>query len=184
MDAIVSAINTLDAMVWGPPMILLLLGTHIYMTVRTGFIQRKLPTAIKLSITKDPDAEGDISQFGALTTALSATIGTGNIVGVATAIMAGADHGRLHGHRVGGAVKLHDGRHRVEFSGYSYMGDRSCHRHHGRHRHLRRCARHFERMRKARPVHGHRVRMGLRGHHRHEHRIRMASHVSHCGICV
>ena len=88
MDAIVSAINTLDAMVWGPPMILLLLGTHIYMTVRTGFIQRKLPTAIKLSITKDPDAEGDISQFGALTTALSATIGTGNIVGVATAIMA------------------------------------------------------------------------------------------------
>lgn len=46
MDAIVSAINTLDAMVWGPPMILLLLGTHIYMTVRTGFIQRKLPTAI------------------------------------------------------------------------------------------------------------------------------------------
>ena len=89
MDAIVSAINTLDAMVWGPPMILLLLGTHIYMTVRTGFIQRKLPTAIKLSITKDPDAEGDISQFGALTTALSATIGTGNIVGVATAIMAG-----------------------------------------------------------------------------------------------
>ncbi len=54
-----------------------------------AFIQRKLPLAIKLSITKDPDAEGDISQFGALTTALSATIGTGNIVGVATAILAG-----------------------------------------------------------------------------------------------
>ena len=53
------------------------------------FIQRKLPTAIKLSVTKDPDAPGDISQFGALTTALSATIGTGNIVGVGTAILAG-----------------------------------------------------------------------------------------------
>ncbi len=86
---IIGFITTLDAWVWGPPMIALLLGTHIYMTIRTGFIQRKLPLAIKLSVTKDPDAPGDISQFGALTTALSATIGTGNIVGVATAIMAG-----------------------------------------------------------------------------------------------
>lgn len=89
MDAIVEAINAIDGFVWGPPMIILLLGSHIFLTIRTGFIQRKLPTAIKLSVTPDPDAEGDISQFGALTTALSATIGTGNIVGVATAIMAG-----------------------------------------------------------------------------------------------
>ncbi len=70
-------------------MLVLLLGSHIYLTFRTGFIQRKLPTAIKLSVTKDPDAPGDISQFGALCTALSATIGTGNIVGVGTAIIAG-----------------------------------------------------------------------------------------------
>ena len=76
---------------WGyaSPMLVLLLGSHIFLTFRTGFIQRKLPTAIKLSVTKDPDAPGDISQFGALCTALSATIGTGNIVGVGTAIIAG-----------------------------------------------------------------------------------------------
>ncbi len=86
---IVQIINSIDAFVWGPPMIVLLLGSHLYLTIRTGFIQRKLPTAIKLSVTKDPDAPGDISQFGALTTALSATIGTGNIVGVATAVLAG-----------------------------------------------------------------------------------------------
>ena len=86
---IVQIINDIDAFVWGPPMIVILLGSHLFLTIRTGFIQRKLPTAIKLSVTKDPDAPGDISQFGALCTALSATIGTGNIVGVATAILAG-----------------------------------------------------------------------------------------------
>ena len=89
MDAIVDAINAVDGFVWGPPMIILLLGAHLFLTFRTGFVQRKLFKAIKLSVTKDPDAEGDISQFGALCTALSATIGTGNIVGVATAIMSG-----------------------------------------------------------------------------------------------
>ena len=89
MDMIVDVINSIDAFVWGPPMLVLLLGSHIFLTFRTGFIQRKLPTAIKLSVTKDPDAPGDISQFGALCTALSATIGTGNIVGVGTAIIAG-----------------------------------------------------------------------------------------------
>lgn len=82
-------VSTLDSFVWGPLMILLLLGTHVFMTIRTGFIQRKIPTAIKLSITPDPDSEGDVSQFGALTTSLAATIGTGNIVGVATALVAG-----------------------------------------------------------------------------------------------
>lgn len=65
MDAIVEAINVVDAWVWGPPMIILLLGSHLYLTIRTKFIQRKLPLAIKLSVTPDPDAEGDISQFGA-----------------------------------------------------------------------------------------------------------------------
>ena len=89
MDVIIDAINSIDAFVWGPPMIIMLLGSHLFLTFRTRFIQRKIPTAIKLSVTKDPDAPGDISQFGALTTALSATIGTGNIVGVGTAILAG-----------------------------------------------------------------------------------------------
>ena len=70
-------------------MILLLLGTHIFMTVRTGFIQRKIGTGIRLSVSKDPDAEGEVSQFGALTTALASTIGTGNIIGVGTAIALG-----------------------------------------------------------------------------------------------
>lgn len=77
-------IDAVDGFVWGPIMILLLLGTHIFMTIRTGFIQRKIGTGIKLSVTKDDpsNADGDITQFGALTTALAATIGTGNIVGV------------------------------------------------------------------------------------------------------
>ncbi len=86
---IAAIIGEISGFVWGPPMIALLLGSHLFLTIRTGVIQRKLPTAIKLSMTKDPDAPGDISQFGALTTALSATIGTGNIVGVGTAILAG-----------------------------------------------------------------------------------------------
>lgn len=89
MDTIINALTQIDAVVWGPAMICLLLGSHIFLTIRTGFIQRKLPTAIKLSLAKDEDAEGDVSQFGALVTALAGTIGTGSIVGVATAIIAG-----------------------------------------------------------------------------------------------
>lgn len=81
MDVITNLINQIDAWVWGWWMILLLLGTHIFMTIRTGVIQRKIGTAIKLSVTKDPDGEGEVSQFGALTTALASTIGTGNIIG-------------------------------------------------------------------------------------------------------
>lgn len=84
-------IDAVDGFVWGPIMILLLLGTHIFMTIRTGFIQRKIGTGIKLSVTKDDpsNADGDITQFGALTTALAATIGTGNIVGVGTGLLFG-----------------------------------------------------------------------------------------------
>jgi AGCS family alanine or glycine:cation symporter len=82
-------ISEIDAFVWGPAVIALLVGSHLFLTVRTGFIQRKLIKAIKLSVTKDKEAQGDVSQFGALATALSSTIGTGNIVGVATAILAG-----------------------------------------------------------------------------------------------
>ena len=82
-------IGQLSDVVWGPPLLILLLGTHIFLTFRLRFIQRYLGKAIKLSVQKSPEGRGDISQFGALTTALAATIGTGNIVGVATAVAAG-----------------------------------------------------------------------------------------------
>ncbi len=82
-------IETVDGFLWGWPLIILLFGTHLFMTLRTGFIQKDIFKAIKLSVTKDPDVEGDVSQFGALTTALSSTIGTGNIIGVGTAIAMG-----------------------------------------------------------------------------------------------
>ena len=89
MEAITNVITQIDTLVWGWWMILLLLGTHIFMTIRTGFIQRKIFTGIRLSVAKDPDAEGEVSQFGALTTALASTIGTGNIIGVGTAVALG-----------------------------------------------------------------------------------------------
>ena len=89
MNAIGNVINQIDSLVWGWWMIILLLGTHIFMTIRTGVIQRKIGTAIRLSVTKDPDAEGEVSQFGALTTALASTIGSGNIIGVGTSIALG-----------------------------------------------------------------------------------------------
>jgi len=83
-------IGTVDSFVWGPWLVALLVAAHVILTIVTKGVQfRKMPKAIKLSVTKDPEAEGDVSQFGALTTALSATIGTGNIVGVATAVLAG-----------------------------------------------------------------------------------------------
>lgn len=82
-------ISQLDEMLWGWPLIILLFGTHIFMTIRTGCIQKEVFKAIKLSVTKDDDSEGDVSQFAALTTALSSTIGTGNIIGVGTAIALG-----------------------------------------------------------------------------------------------
>ncbi len=86
---IIAMLNQIDAFVWGPVMICLLLGSHIFLTIRTGFIQRKLPLAIKMSVVNDEGSEGDVSQFGALATALASTIGTGSIVGVATAIISG-----------------------------------------------------------------------------------------------
>ena len=66
MEQIISMINNLDTFVWGWPMIVLLLGTHLIMTGATGGIQRKIGTAIKLSVTKDTEAEGEVSQFGPL----------------------------------------------------------------------------------------------------------------------
>ena len=88
-ETINSIVQSVDNFVWGWGMILLLLGTHIFMTIRTRGFQRIVLQGIKLSVTKDPDAEGEVSQFGALTTALAATIGTGNIIGVGTAIALG-----------------------------------------------------------------------------------------------
>jgi len=89
VESFTKLVNSIDDWIWGLPMIALLLGTHIFLTLRTGFIQRKTFTGIKLSVTRDPDSPGDVSQFQALTTALASTIGTGNIVGVGTAIYLG-----------------------------------------------------------------------------------------------
>lgn len=89
MDFLTSIITDFVDTLWGLPMMILLLGTHIFLTVRLKFPQRHIFKAIKLSLKKDKDADGEVSQFGALATALAATIGTGNIVGVATAISLG-----------------------------------------------------------------------------------------------
>lgn len=93
MEKIISVLNQINSFVWGPPLLILLMGTGIYLTVRLGILQVfKLPLALKYLFTKDKNddsGEGDVSSFAALCTALAATIGTGNIVGVATAIKTG-----------------------------------------------------------------------------------------------
>lgn len=89
MEGFHNFILWLNNYLWGPPMLVLLFGTHLFLTFRTRFIQKYIIKAIKLSVTKDTSSEGDVSQFGALTTALAATIGTGNIVGVSTAVALG-----------------------------------------------------------------------------------------------
>ena len=87
-------VSKVDDFVWGPVMLVLLVGTGIYLTIRTGFLPwRNLPYALKSTLSKEARTksrgEGDVSPFSALTTALAATIGTGNIVGVATAMVSG-----------------------------------------------------------------------------------------------
>lgn len=89
MEQLIHYTETISGYLWGLPMIILLLGTHIYLTIRLKVPQRKIFTAIKLSVSKDKDSDGDVSQFGALATSLAATIGTGNIIGVATAVSLG-----------------------------------------------------------------------------------------------
>ncbi len=89
MEELNNILAEISGWLWGWPMIIMLLGTHLYLTFRLRFPQRKIFTAIKLSIKKDPGASGDVSQFHSLATALAATIGTGNIVGMATAIALG-----------------------------------------------------------------------------------------------
>lgn len=89
MQTIASISQSIYQFLWGWPMLVLLLGTHIFLTVRTRFIQKYIFKAIRFSVSRDSEGTGDVTQFGALTTALAATIGTGNIVGVATAITLG-----------------------------------------------------------------------------------------------
>jgi AGCS family alanine or glycine:cation symporter len=89
MNTFNEILTEVNSLIWGWPMIILLLGTHVYLTIILRFPQRKIFTAIRLSVKRDPGATGDVSQFGSLATALAATIGTGNIVGVATAIALG-----------------------------------------------------------------------------------------------
>lgn len=83
-------LSSLDSLVWGPPLLVLLVGTGIYFSSRLGLLQVfRLPKALKLIFKSEAKGKGDISSFAALATALAATIGTGNIVGVATAIKLG-----------------------------------------------------------------------------------------------
>ena len=96
-----------DDLVWGIPLIVLIMGTGIYLTARLGVLQfRKLGKALKYMVKNEEDGIGEVSSFGALCTAMAATIGTGNIVGVATAVVAGRfvldDSSRLprYGHQV------------------------------------------------------------------------------------
>ena len=89
MAELEALLDRISSIVWGPPLLILLFGTHLFLTVRLRFIQRYIFKAIRLSFQRKREGEGDVSQFGALTTALAATIGTGNIVGVATAVAAG-----------------------------------------------------------------------------------------------
>ncbi len=92
MDGLTAFLDKVGGIIWGPPLLILLVGTGIYLTFRLGLIQlRLLPYALKLVFTKNQDkgSEGDITHFQALMTAMAATVGVGNIVGVATAIFLG-----------------------------------------------------------------------------------------------
>lgn len=83
-------LGSIDNFVWGPPLMVLILAGGLLLTIRLGLLQfRKLPLALKWMVKNEEGGEGEVTSFGALCTALSATIGTGNIVGVATAIGAG-----------------------------------------------------------------------------------------------
>jgi AGCS family alanine or glycine:cation symporter len=89
MQGLEKLLSEISNWVWGIPLLVLLFGTHLFLTSRLRFIQRHIGKAIKLSFQRKAEGTGDVSHFGALTTALAATIGTGNIVGVATAVAAG-----------------------------------------------------------------------------------------------
>lgn len=89
MASLERILSQVSDLVWGIPLLVALFGTHLFLTFRLGLIQKHIPYAIRISFTRTKEGEGEISHFGALVTALAATIGTGNIVGVATAIAAG-----------------------------------------------------------------------------------------------
>lgn len=123
-------LNIIDSKImWGPVMIVFLLGSHIYLTYKTGFVQKHLGKGIKLSLTKENSDKGDLSVFGSLMTALSSTIGTGNIVGVGTAIVMGGP-GAVFWTWIGGifgiATKYAESyiavKHRVKHSNGQYSG--------------------------------------------------------------
>jgi AGCS family alanine or glycine:cation symporter len=82
-------LDRVSGFVWGPWLLILLFGTHLFLTLRLRFIQRYIGRAIRLSLERHQEGEGEISHYGALVTALAATIGTGNIVGVSTAVASG-----------------------------------------------------------------------------------------------
>ncbi len=82
-------LSACNAILWGVPMIVVLIGTHLFLTIRLRFPQRHIFKAIRLSISRDKGSTGDVSQFSALATSLAGTIGTGNIIGVATAVTMG-----------------------------------------------------------------------------------------------
>lgn len=89
MEHLTEIVQAVSSFIWGVPMLVLLFGTHLFMTARLRFIQRHTVQAVRLSVTVDEESDGEITQFGALATALAATIGTGNIIGVSTAIALG-----------------------------------------------------------------------------------------------
>ena len=90
MENLIPLLNAIDDFIWGPPLIVLLFGSGIFLTVRLGLIQVfRLPLALKLIFSAKSNGEGDVSSFKALCVALAATVGTGNIVGVATAVKVG-----------------------------------------------------------------------------------------------
>lgn len=86
----IEVLDRINSFVWGPPLLILLMGTGLWLTIRLGLLQVfRLPMALKLIVKSKNEGQGDVSSFGALSTALAATVGTGNIVGVATAIKIG-----------------------------------------------------------------------------------------------
>jgi len=90
MERFTEILVAIDDFVWGVPLIVLIMGTGIYLTIRLGVLQfRKLGKALKYMVKNEEDGIGEVTSFGALCTAMAATIGTGNIVGVATAVVAG-----------------------------------------------------------------------------------------------
>ena len=90
MEVCLSILNKIDTFLWGAPLIILLIGTGIYLTIRLGFLQVfKLPLALKLIFKAENKGKGEVSSFKSLCVALAATVGTGNIVGVATAVKMG-----------------------------------------------------------------------------------------------